>query len=242
MHIETFGLTHTGCVRSNNEDALAIEPSLDMAMVADGMGGANCGEVASALTVDVVTAYLRKPPEAGLNADEQLKEAVRAANRAVWEAAQTRPGCDGMGSTIVLAHWRESSLWIVNVGDSRAYLWRGGALRQLSYDQNVGNDLRTSLGLSDDQIRKYPHHNVLTMAIGIGPDVLIRDSHEPLADRDKVLLCSDGLYGAIGNAAIAAILAEEAPLPGSAAKLIDAANSAGGPDNITVALLRYYER
>jgi protein phosphatase len=146
-----------------------------------------------------------------------------------------------MGSTVVIAHWSERSLWIVNVGDSRAYLWRGGSLRQLSYDQNVGNDLRHNLGLTEEQIRRYPHTNVLTMAVGVAPDVLIRCQSEPLARGDVVLLCSDGLYGPVGDSAIAGILTQDQALPAAAEALIQLANSAGGPDNITAVMLRYAE-
>jgi serine/threonine protein phosphatase PrpC len=241
MPMEAFGLTHAGLERSNNEDALAIEQDLATALVADGMGGQNCGEVASAITVASVVAYLRQPAEESLGPEELLKEALRKANRDVWEAAESRPGCSGMGSTIVLAHWRGSSLWIANVGDSRAYLWRDGELAQLSYDQNVANDLRTSLGLTEEQIHQYPHRNSLTMAIGSGPDVLVRTHHQDLAPGDTILLCSDGLYGPAGDDGIAARLAAGGPLPAVVAGLIDRANRAGGPDNITVILLRYQE-
>lgn len=241
MAVEAFGLTHTGAVRPNNEDALALELDLAVCLVADGMGGENCGEVASALTVETVVAYLRQPAEEGLGPEGLLKEAVRAANREVWRAAQAREACSGMGSTIVLAHWRGPSLWIVNVGDSRAYLARDGTLRQLSYDQTVGNDLRTNLGLSEEQIRHYPHRNVLTMVVGSGTDVLIREQREELAPGDLILLCSDGLWGPTGDDALAAVLGAGGSLPALAARLVDCANQAGGPDNITVVLLRYQE-
>lgn len=238
MPIEAFGMTHAGSVRPNNEDVFNIESDLGVAIVADGMGGENSGEVASAITVDTVLSYLRNPQEDGLNSAQLLKEAVRAANRSVWEAAKARPECQGMGSTIVMARWCGKHLWIVNVGDSRAYLWRGGELRQLSYDQNVGNDLRTKLGLTEEQVRKYPHHNVLTMAVGVSPDILIREHQEDLMGEDLILLCSDGLYGPLGDSAIAARLANDSPLATLAQDLIEAANRAGGPDNITVAVIR----
>ncbi len=241
MPLEACGVTHPGAVRPNNEDALALELDLATCLVADGMGGENCGEVASALTVETVVAYLRRPAEPELGPEELLKEAVRAANREVWQAAQAREDCSGMGSTIVLAHWRGSSLWIVNVGDSRAYLWRGRELRQLSYDQTVSNDLRTNLGLTAEQIRQYPQHQALTMAVGSGPDVLIRAHREELAPGDLILLCSDGLWGPSGDDALAAVLDAGGLLPALAARLVDGANQAGGPDNITAVLLRYQE-
>lgn len=241
MPVEAFGLTHVGSVRTNNEDALAIVPDLSVAIVADGMGGANCGEVASALTIKGVTGYLADPAETSLSPGEMLMEAVRTASRSVWNESQNRSECDGMGSTIVLAHWHGNRFWIANVGDSRAYLWRNSVLRQLSYDQNLANDLRTKLGLSEEQIRRYPHHATLTMAIGIAPEVLIRSHQEDLVAGDVILLCSDGLHGPVGDEGIAKTLTECPGLTAAAARLVDQANDAGGPDNITVALLRYYE-
>ena len=241
MPIEGFALTHPGAVRLNNEDALRFDPELAVAVLADGMGGANCGEVASAITVETICAYLHEQPEDGLDPACLLKEAVRAANRRVWQASQANTHCTGMGSTVVAAHWRGNRLWIVNVGDSRAYLWRSRELRQLSYDQNVANDLRSSLGLSDEEISKFPQRNALTMAIGTSPEVLVREHDEELMPGDVILLCSDGLYGPVGDTALARLLSAQQALPGLAAELIEAANNAGGPDNISVAVLRSYQ-
>ncbi len=239
MAFESFGSTHCGLVRTNNEDAHIIDDDLGVAIIADGTGAENSGAAAASITIQTVMSAIRLPCPGGREAGELLKEAVRTANRSVWEAAQTRPECHEMGSTIVMARWHGARVWIVNVGDSRAYLWRGGRLRQLSYDQNVGNDLRTALGLTEEQVRKYPHHNVLTMAIGVAPEVLVREHREDLVPGDMIFLCSNGLYGPIGDEAIAATLDSGQSLPAMASELIDKANRAGGPDNITVALLRY---
>jgi protein phosphatase len=237
MRFETFGFTDPGRVRSNNEDALLVLDDLATMVVADGMGGENCGEVASALALERLEEFLRAPagplPPAG-----RLVEAVRAANAAVWQLAQRRPECKGMGCTLVALNWEDGRASVVNVGDSRAYLWRGGELRQLSYDQNVGNDLKASLGLSDEQIRRYPHHRHLTMAVGIGEEVLIRTRSETLEVGDLFLLCSDGLTGPLGEEGIVGFLSPDESLAGLCSSLIGAANEAGGPDNVTVALMR----
>ena len=194
--MQLFGLCHIGRVRKNNEDSLRMEPGLNTVIVADGMGGANAGEVASAITVETVVGYLNNPPES-LAIPERIKEAIRAANTKVWETAGQRPECAGMGSTIVMAHWDQDRIWIQNAGDSRAYRLRNGELTQLSYDQNVGNDLRHSLGLTDEQVKRYPQRNVLTMAVGVGPDILVRCYEEQMEPGDIYLLCSDGLYGPV---------------------------------------------
>ena len=239
--MQVFGLCHIGRIRKNNEDCLGIELAINTVIVADGMGGANAGEVASAITVETVTAWLLNNsvnPNENLGTEEQIKEAIRAANTKVWETANQRKECQGMGSTIVMAHWRNNRIWIQNSGDSRAYRVRNGQLTQLSYDQNVGNELRHSLGLTEEQVLKYPQRNVLTMAVGVGPEILIRCYAEPMELGDLYLLCSDGLYGPVGDNEIIQILGSAQPLPALAATLIDRANANGGPDNITVALLR----
>ncbi len=236
--MQLFGLCHIGRVRQNNEDCLRIEPDLNTVIVADGMGGANAGEVASAITVETIVEYLRNPPET-LAVAERIKEAIRAANAKVWRTAQQRPECSGMGSTIVMAHWEGDQIWIQNAGDSRAYRLRNGELTQLSYDQNLGNDLRHSLGLTAEQVKKYPQRNVLTMAVGVGSDILVRCYEEPMEPGDTYLLCSDGLYGPVKEPELLEIMKSPLPLPALAATLVDRANANGGPDNITVALLRH---
>lgn len=236
--IRVAGATHPGRKRENNEDAFHIDRSLCAAILADGMGGENCGEVGSEITIRASSEYLGRP-EAGLTLEEIAMEAIRAANQQVREAASRRPECDGMGSTIVMALWRPPEVVIANVGDSRAYLHRAGELRQLSYDQNFANELRTKLGLSEDRVRVMPNRNVLTMAVGIFEQVLVRTHVEPVEPGDRILLCSDGLYGAVAEAAIAAILDEDAQLQDKVNQLIDAANRNGGPDNVTAILLEF---
>jgi protein phosphatase len=146
-----------------------------------------------------------------------------------------------MGSTLVLAHWDLPRLFIANVGDSRAYLWRAGSLAQLSYDQTLVNEMRLRFGLSDAEVQSFPHKNVLTMAVGTTPELTIRTHEEQLRPGDIVVLCSDGLTGPVSEAAIAAALSIETPLPDLVARLIAQAKAYGAPDNVTVVLLRYDE-
>jgi PPM family protein phosphatase len=235
-----WGATHPGRSRENNEDCWRVEDSLNAAILADGMGGANCGEAASALTVEGVVEYLQNP-EDGLSLEELAKEAIRAANRKVVDAARTRTECQGMGSTVVLALWRESEVVIANVGDSRAYLWRGGELRQLSYDQNFANEMRVGLGFSEDRVRKMPNRHVLTMAIGTFDHVLIRTHVERYQPGDRILLCSDGLHGPVDDATIGGIVGGAATVREKVETLIDSANANGGPDNVTAVLVEHKE-
>jgi protein phosphatase len=236
--IRLVGATHPGRRRDNNEDAFQIEESLCAAILADGMGGQNCGEVGSEITVRETLAYLRQPEE-GLSLEETAMEAIRAANREVIEEARRREECDGMGSTIVMALWQLPEVVIANVGDSRAYLFRKGVLSQLSYDQNFANELRTKLGLSEDRVRTMPNRNVLTMAVGTFEHVLVRTHIEQVQPGDRILLCSDGLHGPVSNDAIIAIIGNSMGLQDKVEKLIHTANENGGPDNITAVLLEF---
>jgi protein phosphatase len=238
LAMEMAGGTHVGLVRKNNEDTYALAPELNLAVVADGMGGAACGEVASTVTVETLLDAMRTN---GIEQSplERLKEAIRLGNEKVRAAAAEQANCQGMGSTIVTFLLTGETAWIANVGDSRAYRFREGELEQLSYDQSVANELRNSLGLSDEQIARYPQRNALTMAIGCSTDVLIRTHEEaPQAD-DLILLCSDGLYGPLGNQRIASYLETTSELEVKVQELIHAAMEHGGPDNITAVLLRF---
>jgi PPM family protein phosphatase len=234
----TYGATHRGRKRDNNEDAFHIAGELSTAILADGMGGENCGEVGSAITVRAVTEYL-SAPEKGLNREEVLKEAIRSANRQVIEAAKLRTECDGMGSTIVMAAWNGADVIIANVGDSRAYLYRAGDLRQLSYDQNFANELRTKLGFSEERLRTMPNRHVLTMAVGPFEHVLVRTHVERLEPGDRLLLCSDGLHGPVEHSTIARLVGAYEDLSQAVEALIDCALENGGPDNVTAVLLEY---
>lgn len=234
------GSSDTGHKRSNNEDAWLVDENLRAAILADGMGGENCGEVGSAVTVATIAEYLRAPEE-GLSMEEAAKEAIRAANRRVIETARDRQECEGMGSTVVLVLWRLPEVVIANVGDSRAYLYRDADLRQLSYDQNFANELRTKLGFSEERVRSMPNRNVLTMAVGTFEHVLIRTQAASLLSGDQILLCSDGLHGPVDHATIAGILAMPSSPREKAEMLVQCANENGGPDNVTAVLLQYGE-
>jgi protein phosphatase len=238
--IRCHGATHPGHRRENNEDAFLLLPHLHAAILADGMGGQNCGEVGSALTIHGIATYLADP-EPGLTPAETALEAIRHANREVIAAARAQTSCEGMGSTVVLALWTGPEIVLANVGDSRAYLLREGELTQLSYDQNFANELRHQLGLSEERVRTIPNRNVLTMAVGSFEHVLVRNHVERLVHGDRILLCSDGLYGPVDHMTLTGILNQGGPLPELVDRLIECANERGGPDNVTAVLLEYCE-
>ena len=237
MPVYVAGCTDVGLVRTNNEDRFLIADDLGLALVADGMGGAACGEVAAQMTADCVAEMLRVPQVDGAVA--ALEAAITEANRRVWLHARNTHECNGMGTTIVAACWRGSRLAIANVGDSRAYLLRHGELTQLSYDQSLVNELRHNLGLTDEQIKRYANRNVLTQAIGTSENVAIRTNEIDFVPGDVVLLCSDGLHGIVDDAAILEILMQPVVMDLQITRLIDAAKRAGANDNVTIAIIRH---
>jgi serine/threonine protein phosphatase PrpC len=237
MKLDLWGNSDVGRVRQNNEDRWFADAGLGLALVADGMGGAACGEVASALCIETIEAYFRQPP-AELVPEGSIKQAIRLANQRVLDSAKRMNSCSGMGSTIVAGVWNPPHLMIANVGDSRAYLWRGGALSQLSTDQTVAAELRDKLGFNEEQVAGFSNRHVLTMAIGHTEDILIMTREEPLSASDEILLCSDGLWGPVPPMQIAAIMAEPRSLAEKGELLVQSALEAGGPDNVTVVLLR----
>jgi PPM family protein phosphatase len=234
--LEVWGDTDRGLVRANNQDSWHYDPDTRLALVADGMGGAACGEVASAITVETIAEVLRgaRPVESPA---ARLEYAIQEANRRVRERTRIEEACRGMGSTVVAAYWDLPDVAIANVGDSRAYLWRDNTLQQLSYDQTVANELRRRMGLSESEATGFPHRHVLTMAIGSAEELMVCATHVRVQPGDQLLLCSDGLSGPVSEEVIAAILSSGEDIPLRVQHLMEAARTAGGPDNITAVLL-----
>lgn len=232
------GGTDTGLVRRNNEDCFAVDSDLRLAIVADGMGGEACGEVASALTVESLLSSFRELA-AGESRRSQLFEAVGQAHRRVQAESRSGHACGGMGSTVVAAAWDLPLLEVVSVGDSRVYLLREGTVQQITDDQNLGNQMRDSMGWTAEQISRFPQRHILTSAVGAGESIRIQQHSLELVPGDRVLLCSDGLHGLLDSAKIARIAGPPAAVADAVAALIEAANHAGGVDNVTVVLLEW---
>ncbi|MGA3097925.1 MAG: protein phosphatase 2C domain-containing protein [Bryobacteraceae bacterium] len=236
--LESFQLSDRGCVRTNNEDYCRIEPKLGLYLLADGMGGARAGEHASALAVETVAEIMLSAS----NRDSQtLLKAMEEANRRVLEAARSDPNLEGMGTTLVAALETGEGLAIASVGDSRAYLLDDEGLRPITDDQTWVNEVGRPLGLDEESLRHHPMRHVLTMAIGVGAALTVNCYAAPLAARSMVLLCSDGLHGVVEQPRLEEILRfgrDGASLEECCRLLVRAARGAGGPDNITVVLVR----
>lgn len=239
--MEYCGLTHAGSVRKNNEDNYRLEPDRGLWIVADGMGGAQAGEHASHLAVDAVVDYLADSPPAGpVESSGVLEDAFLHANRSVLHAARADGRLEGMGTTLLAALVAGSDLLIASVGDSRAYAISGSSrLKMLTQDQSWVNEIgRMQLGLGEEALRRHPMRHVLTMAVGVGEHLRVNSYRYPLEPGMQILLCSDGLHGVIGEAAIEDVLRTDWPLDRKCTELIRLANESGGPDNITVIVLK----
>jgi len=215
-----------GRVRENNEDAALC---LDhVVAVADGMGGHAGGEVAAALAITLVEAAFT-----GQSVDE-LVAAVRAANRAIAERADTMAGLEGMGTTICAAGaMAGGQVAVVNVGDSRAYLLRDGELRQLTEDHSLTAELVRRGELTEAEATQHPHRNVLTRALGVGTTVDVDAAVHDIRPGDRFLLCTDGLFNELTADEISAVLASAPDADAAADALVGRALSHGGSDNIT---------
>ena len=248
------GATDRGLERAKNEDTFVIA-DLDngsitspcaraelsptgrglLMLVCDGMGGAAAGEVASHIAAEAIKNGLEERGDAVVGrAQESLEGAVKQANQAIFREAKAHPEEKGMGTTCTAALVFPDRVVFAQVGDSRAYLLRAGALQPLTRDQTLASRLLDSGGLRPDQVATFPFRHVLLQALGSRATVEPVISEITLARGDRVLLCSDGLHGVVDEETIARTLRETPDVANSAQALIELALAAGGPDNVTV--------
>jgi serine/threonine protein phosphatase PrpC len=235
--LEAFALTDPGRVRSSNQDCFRIVPEIGLFLLADGMGGARGGERASNLAVECVTEALSNSSHRDAAA---LLGAVEDANQKVLSEATLDPRLEGMGTTLVaVLETDKNDVAIASVGDSRAYLLQDGTLRAITEDQSWVQEVGRPLGLDEASLKTHPMRHVLTMAVGVASAVRIRYYALELKVGDVLLLSSDGLHGVVAPDRIQEILVEkDAPMETACQRLVDAANEAGSPDNVTVVLIR----
>jgi protein phosphatase len=250
--IEAFGRTDVGRRRKVNEDSFLVAPESHLYAVCDGMGGHNAGEVASRMAAETLAAFVEKSGvekeitwpwglDANLSFDaNRLKTAIRLANSQVFQSADTHEELTGMGTTVVAALVSGNTMTLGSAGDSRCYLARDGQLQQLTQDDSW---VSAALGegiLNSDDVERHPLRNVITKAVGARDSIDIEVIEQTLQAGDVALLCSDGLHGMVGDDEIGRILASgSGSLEEATSSLVDAANEAGGRDNVSVVLLRY---
>jgi PPM family protein phosphatase len=235
--IDSAGMTQTGHVRRTNEDSYLMRG--DLFMVADGVGGAAAGEVASSMCAEAFAEIdlIR------LKGVEALKEAIRTANRRIYERASSDPEASGMGTTVTAALvGQDGRVAFANVGDSRAYLLRGDELRRLSEDHSVVAELIASGQISPEEAERHPQRNVVTRALGADPQVEVDTFWLDAEAGDIVLLCSDGLTDMASETEVAEHLSAERPAEEVVRGLVQAALQGGGEDNITAIVFRIGER
>ena len=244
--LEIASATHSGMVRSHNEDSIASDPSLGLAVLADGMGGYNAGEVASgiavALIVDEMKRMLADRAAADLTSaqiEALIAEVAGKANAAIYQAAQGNSQYSGMGTTLVLALWHDRRIVVAHVGDSRLYRLRGDALEQVTRDHSVLQEQIDSGMITREQAKHAQHKNLVTRAVGIDPQVEAEVHTYPAQVNDIYLLCSDGLPDMVADEDIRVTLASlRVNLPLAAQQLVQQANDNGGRDNVSVILVR----
>ena len=233
--VEEAHQTDTGRQRRANEDAYFARAPVFA--VADGMGGAQAGEVASRIAAEAFETPLKE----GQAAERQLKRIVQNANKRIHQLAQDDASRAGMGTTLTAALLGEDEISFAHVGDSRAYRLRDAELSQLTNDHSLVEELRRQGRLTDEQAEDHPQRSIITRALGPEPDVNIDTMTFPARDGDVYLLCSDGLTTMVGVPRIAEILKEASSLDDAVRKLVEAANKQGGRDNITAVAFRLAE-
>ena len=262
IRVEVFGKTDLGRTRDHNEDRFLIAdltrktaslqpdvrqhdigPRGTLFVVADGMGGAAAGELASEMAADTIYAHLLKT----WNDDEvtpqrfayRLKEAVEVANASIHAHAKAHPEVRGMGTTTTAAGVLNDHLYLTQVGDSRAYLIRDGEAHQITKDQSLMQRLVEAGELTEEEAAQSERRNIILQALGPDPKVKVDLTHQEVRRGDVLVLCSDGLSGQVKKEEIAEVVSKNPDLSAACDKLIALANERGGPDNITLVVARF---
>jgi protein phosphatase len=263
VRVSVFGKTDLGLTREHNEDTFLVAdlssgnanlqpdvrshevgPRGSLFMVADGMGGAAAGEVASAMAADSIyrhlsTAWAEDTEVSAARFAYRMKEAVELANQQIYAYAREHPDVRGMGTTVTAAGIFGDELYLTQIGDSRGYLIRNGEAFQLTRDQSLTQRLVDAGELTEEEAEQSERRNIILQALGPDPRVKVDLSRQRLRRGDVLILCSDGLSGVVKREEFAQIVEETADLPSLCSALIDLANERGGPDNVTVVAARF---
>ena len=245
MRIRYAAKTDVGMKRSHNEDYFALIEDEQLFIVADGMGGHACGEVASKLSADVIGEFYRHSKDQDATwpyrydhnlsyVENRMVAAVRLANARIHQKSQSDAGLRGMGTTLVGALVLNDTIYVAHVGDSRVYRVRNGDIKQLTRDHSLLEDYRDARpDMTEEEARNFPHKNVITRALGMRDNVQVDINKFEIQDGDRYLLCSDGLSGMLDDDALHEIVNANDDLEQGVSELIRRANEAGGTDNIT---------
>ena len=248
--LEIAKATHTGMVRSHNEDSIVSDVEIGLAVLADGMGGYNAGEVASGIATALISnetrdALAKMAPHAidqksgTLAAASLLREVIARANASIYHSANTQPQYAGMGTTLVVAFFFDNKLTVAHIGDSRCYRFREGKLEQITRDHSLLQEQIDSGLITREAAKRSQNKNLVTRAVGIEPEVEAEVHTHEVREGDIYLMCSDGLNDMVEDEDIELTLETMgANLPLAAEQLVEMANDAGGRDNVSVVLVK----
>jgi protein phosphatase len=263
VRVSVFGKTDLGRTREHNEDCFLVAdlstgnaslqpdvrqhdigPRGSLFMVADGMGGAAAGEVASAMAVELIfrhlsSAWAADPDASASRFAYRMREAVELANRQIFDYAREHPEVRGMGTTVTAAGVFGDRLYLTQIGDSRAYLVRSGEAIQLTKDQSLMQRLVDAGELTEEEAEQSERRNIILQALGPDPRVKVDLTHQRLRRGDTLIICSDGLSGLVRREEFGSMVTKHPDLLDLCGSLIDLANERGGPDNITVVAARF---
>jgi len=250
MELSFWAATDVGKKREANEDNFLVDKKLSLFVVADGMGGHASGEVASKMAADVLQEFYSRSKDDEATwpykmdrhlsyVENRLVVGIKMANQRIFQSAAHDAKFKGMGTTIVSGQIVGDKFYIAHVGDSRCYRIRGATIQQMTRDHSLLEDYKDAKpNMSEDEQRKFPHKNVITRALGMRETVQVDVLAHDIQDQDVFLLCSDGLSGMIEDAKIMELVKAAPDLELAVSKLVEAANEAGGTDNITVLALQ----
>jgi len=250
MRIRYAAKTDVGMKRTHNEDYFSLLEEDQLFLVADGMGGHASGEVASKMATESIQEFFARSKDDEITwpykldrqlsyVENRLVVGVKVANQRIFEAALKDLRLKGMGTTIVGGQIVGDKLYIAHVGDSRCYRVRGGAIEQMTRDHSLLEDYKDAKpGMSDEEQRKFPHKNVITRALGMRETVQVDIHAQEIQDGDVFVFCSDGLSGMVEDHTIASVVKATPDLEQAVSQLVEAANQAGGTDNVTVLALQ----
>ena len=233
--------THVGLVRQLNEDSYALvtdHEQFGVAVVADGMGGHLAGEVASALAIQAVVTHVKETSDRDDDPSDRLMGAIQRANQIVYERANSSDGLNGMGTTLISTLFNGQHIYLGHIGDSRAYLFQAGELRQLTDDHTLVNELFKNGQITAEEAIHHPQRNIVTRAVGTDQHVSADLLQLEWAEGDILLICSDGLSNMVELSEMQEILQRDEALESKADRLVQQALAAGGHDNITVVMVQ----
>ncbi len=231
LRLIVHGKTDKGLVRKENEDAFCIEKDLGLLAIADGMGGHASGEVASKMAIEILRDSLKKEGEP---LPERLNSGVKLANKMIYEASRSQSQLNGMGTTLTAVRLDGNRLRIAHVGDSRAYLIRGGVIEQLTDDHTIVSEQVARGMITREEAARSDMRNILSKALGIAPEVDVDIEGLTVSEGDQLVLCSDGLSELISDDEILSEVQSSKRPEIVCDELVDLANQRGGEDNITV--------